>query len=71
MSIIKRSIHQKKRVIAHNQGSQNAQQAIGLIYPDMELYGISAGQFHFINIIEHVVGQIKKPLTLTVASWTI
>lgn len=69
--MIKRSIHQKKRTIVHNQGSQNVQQAIGPIYPDMEIYGISAGQFHFINVIEYMVSQIDEPLTLTVASWTI
>ena len=61
----------EKRMIVHNQSMQNARRAIGFIYPAMEMYGILAGQFHFINILEHIVGQIKEPLSLAVASWTI
>lgn len=71
MKIVRRTVRQKQRVIVHNQGKRNVRQAIGLIYPGMEIYGVSSGQYHFINILEHVVGQIKEPLTLTVSSWTI
>lgn len=60
-----------KRTIAHNQGFQEAKQAIGIIYSGMELYGISAGQFHFINIIEYLVEQVQEPMSLIVTSWTI
>lgn len=61
----------KKRAIIHLQGVGNVRQAIGSIYPNMEIYGILSGQFHFINIIEHIIGQIKEPMSLDISSWTI
>lgn len=77
MKVVKRSSLEnryKKRTIIHTQGSWNVRTAIGPIYTQMEGYGILAGQFHFINIIEYLVGQIeayKEPMTLDISSWTI
>lgn len=78
MKVVKRSSLEKrykKRTIIHTQGSRNVQMAIGPIHKEMEIYGILAGQFHFINIIEYLVGQIeevyKEPMTLDISSWTI
>lgn len=74
MNVVKRSgleKRHKKRAIIHLQGAGNVRQALGPIYPDMEIYGILSGQFHFINVIEYIVGQIKEPMSLDISSWTI
>lgn len=77
MKVVKRlslEKRHKKRTILHTQGNWNVQTAIGPIHTEMEVYGILAGQFHFINIIEYLVGQIevyKEPMTLDISSWTI
>lgn len=74
MKVVKRLGLKKryeKRTIVHTQGAGNVRRAIGSIYPDMEIYGILSGQFHFINIIEYIVSQIREPLNLDISSWTI
>lgn len=60
-----------KRVILHTQGNRNVRRGIGEIYPQMEVYGIVAGQYHFINILAHILEQIDEPVDIDISSWTI
>lgn len=60
-----------KRVILHTQSNRNVRQSIGEIYPQMEVYGIVAGQYHFINILNHIIKQIDEPVDVDISSWTI
>ncbi len=48
---------------------ENAQQAIGDLYPDCEIYGFTKGQFSMIDIIEHCLNQ-AGPADITISTWS-
>lgn len=62
---------QVNRGILHTQSDRNVRRGIGEIYPQMEVYGIVAGQYHFINILDHVIKQIDESVNIDISSWTI
>jgi hypothetical protein len=61
----------RKRIICHETSAKNVRQIIGKIYPGMEIYGINAGQFSFINLIEDIILQIDNPVDIDISSWTV
>jgi hypothetical protein len=48
---------------------ENAQQAIGELYPGCEIYGFTKGQFSLIDIIEHCLAQVG-PADIVVSTWS-
>lgn len=60
----------RNRTIRHSVGQKNVRQAIGGIYPAMEIYGIHSGEFSFINLLEDIILQVGKPVNLDISTWT-
>jgi hypothetical protein len=56
------------REIRHLTAGETCQQAIGVIFHDMEVFGLTNGQFSFINVIDHVLRQ-TGPANLDISTW--
>lgn len=67
--VVKRNNRNKNREIRHLLQGENAKQSIGEIYPNMEIYGLSKGQFSIINIIEEILKQTGKA-DVIISTWT-
>lgn len=66
---VRRNNRDKNREIRHLMYGENAKLAIGKIYPGMEIYGLTKGQFSIINIIEEVLKQ-TGPADVLISTWT-
>ena len=64
---VHRSKPRKRKIVANSQMS--AADTIGPITPGIELFGLTHGQFSFIDIAEHVVSQIG-PCHAVISTWT-
>jgi hypothetical protein len=62
-----RSKPRKRRIIAN--GCATAADMIGPIEPGCEIFGLTGGQFSFIDILEHCLNQIG-PAHCVIATWT-
>ncbi len=59
---------QKKREIRHLVAGQTCQQSIGKIFHGMEVFGLTNGQFSFINVIQTILEQ-TGPADLDISTW--
>lgn len=59
----------RNREIRHLMYGENALRAIGKIYPNMEIFGLTKGQFSIINIIEEVLKQTGVA-NVIISTWT-
>jgi len=69
MLVAKRSNRDKNREIRHLLGNENAFISIGKIYKNMEIYGLTKGQYSIINIIETILNQTGKS-DVIISTWT-
>jgi len=69
MLVAKRSNRDKNREIRHLLGNENAFISIGKIYKNMEIYGLTKGQYSIINIIETILNQTGKA-DVIISTWT-
>jgi len=67
--VAKRSNRDKNREIRHLMGNENAFISIGKIYKNMEIYGLTKGQYSIINIIETILNQTGKA-DVIISTWT-
>jgi len=58
----------RKRAIVAN-SYRSAADTIGPMEPGIEIFGLTRGQFSFIDILEHVVSEIGK-CNIVIATWT-
>ena len=49
--------------------SEAAIKAIGGIWPGMELFGLTKGQFSFISVLDHLLSQ-TGPADVVISTWT-
>lgn len=67
--VVKRNNREKNREIRHLMANENAYLSVGEIYPNMEIYGLTKGQYSIINIIETVLKQTGKA-DVIISTWT-
>lgn len=67
--VFKRTGINSSREIRHLMAGESAAEAVGDLYPDCEIYGLTSGQFDLISIIEHCLDQIG-PCRISIATWT-
>jgi len=67
--VAKRSNRDKNREIRHLMGNENAFISIGKIYKNMEIYGLTKGQYSIINIVETILNQTGKA-DVIISTWT-
>lgn len=60
----------ENREIRHLLAGEQCKQAIGDIYKNMEIFGLTKGQFSFINLIQELLKQTGKAKVI-IASWTV
>jgi len=67
--VARRNNRETNREIRHLLMGETAKKAIGKIYPDMEIFGLSKGQFSIINVIEEVLRQTGEA-DVIISTWT-
>lgn len=65
----KRTTRQKNREIRHLQAGEACFEAVGILSPGCEIFGLTAGQFDLISVIEHCADQIG-PCHVSICTWT-
>ena len=59
----------KNRKLRFLMQSEEAAEAIGDIWPGMELFGLTKGQFSFISVLDHLLSQ-TGPADVVISTWT-
>lgn len=67
--MLRRETLREKRAVRDALGARNAAEAVGQITAGCEMYGLFAGQFSLISIIEHLLSQ-TGPAEVVVGTWT-
>jgi hypothetical protein len=65
----RRQLAAEKRDIRHLQGGESCFESIGLLEKGCEIFGLTAGQFDLLSVIEHCKDQIG-PCHVAICTWT-
>ena len=68
-SILRRKTLRQNRKLWFLMQSEAATEAIGDIWPGMELFGLTKGQFSFISVLDHLLLQ-TGPADVVISTWT-
>lgn len=66
VKVVKR--RRMKRIIRHLVAGESCRVSIGELYRGMEVFGLTNGQFSFINVIEHILSK-TGPANVDVSTW--
>lgn len=61
----------RKRKLLSAQNNENARNVLGALQPGIEIYLMTVGQFHAINVMEWCLEEINQPVNVNISTWTI